>query len=284
MLPRVCTLLLVATLTTACNQVDYETVAAVTDARGDRIEVLAGVSGPYGSVEMIQLHIRKTSKQGDELWWRSFGGKIAGNAYPHSYGEVSGGALALAPDGSVTVSGSVNGAVDFETGIVGQEGAVTGFLLHLDGDGKVVWSHSAVRLQTYLATTFEEGFSVGPGGEVVELTGSFDSVDVDLGAGGFKLDRGAIVGLGADGLPRFVVPLDGASFLGMLAAIEVDSAGEIWAAVPFEQHLAVAGHEVLSSRAVGVVHLAADGSLLELRVATSSADALAAVVAHRRTP
>jgi outer membrane protein assembly factor BamB len=94
----------------------------------DRVADFGG--GPLQSEGLTDVFVVALDASGKHLWSRRFG----------DASEQEAGAVALAPDGSVLLTGSFDGSIDFGGGRLTSAGGGDVFVAKLDASGKHLWS------------------------------------------------------------------------------------------------------------------------------------------------
>ncbi|WP_374446238.1 Ig-like domain-containing protein [Stella sp.] len=175
-------------------------------------QVLATGQGDF----VYNYFVAKYDPDGDLLWARTTG------AFSYDdiaqVGGAQAGALSVDGDGSVYVSGSFGGTVDFDSGpgtleLVapdGLGGATNHFTAKYNGDGKLIWVQTSEPAADWGSTGFEQAGGSDIRDGKLYLTGShWGTVDFDPGRGEAIVDSGAGSGahfLTIQNLPRTTPP------------------------------------------------------------------------------
>ncbi len=246
------------------DEYDYE-ITSVTDSKGDTVELLHAVGGPYGGEDFSNLLVRKVHRS-EVVWFKRFRGGVPGEGYPLGSGEVWGGGLVIGPADQITLSGQVRGGVRLGNVDVGRRDGSgdTGFLVTLDTHGEVLSVRPVERDANNLPTS-------------ATLRGPWQDAAHNLYAlhsGFFRLERDA-TGMVTDSFPqtkvvsytpagelRFTTLIDGAADF-EFRDVQVSPTGELRITIAANDPIQVEGRPVgaATSEAVTIV-LGPDGRLL----------------------
>jgi hypothetical protein len=190
------------------------------------------VSGTRGEFEHSIGVLRKVDASGSVVWVRTW------RPEP-SRAHVAGGPVALAPDGSVYMAGSV-GSSHFEGG--------GWFLRKYRSDGTLEWARDEPGWQHGRTGDFPTGLAVSRG--LVLLAGSFEGC-----CGDFRIFDGWVLAFGDDGSHRWRAPFEApglGAFSDETDDVAAGAGGGIfvvgWAALGPESDMVAAPHELFLQR------------------------------------
>ncbi|MBL0345559.1 SBBP repeat-containing protein [Candidatus Villigracilis affinis] len=133
------------------------------------------------SIGTEDIFISKLDKSGNFVWAKNMGGIAASSR---------GLDIALSTGGSVYVTGSFNGTVDFNPGIsvtsLTSTGSTDSFILKLEASGSFGWVKSIAGLDTYSAA-YTFGIVVDTADNVYTTGSFYGTVDFDPGLGEYNL-------------------------------------------------------------------------------------------------